>query len=295
MSKRRLLVLGSVLAGSWPALCVAQAPGDACSRLKDAIPAAAIGLPSGGAVIDSADLVAPAPLAMAQLPFGPLPSYLAVVPATPEYCKVLGAIAPVDPKAPPIKFQINLPTEWNGSSVQFGGGGFNGVLITGLGLPPLSPADAPSPLARGFVTYGTDSGHQNAPGVPLQAFALNDEALTNFAYASYKKVRDVAVAVVQRRYGRGPRNLYFVGFSEGGREGLTMAQRYPGDFDGILSGVPVINWVGLQAAGTRAGAAQFGGGWLAPEQVKLVGEAVIAACDKLDGLADGIVSNYDGL
>lgn len=290
----RLLALGVVLAGLVPSVCAAQPAGDACARLKESIPAADIGLPTGGAGIQSAELIGASQLTLADLPFGPLPSYLAVVPAAPEYCKVIGAIAPVDPKAPAIRFQVNLPTQWNGASVQFGGGGFNGVLVSGLGLPPLAPADRPSPLARGFVTYGTDSGHQTAPGAPLQAFALNDEALTNFAYASYKKVRDVAGALMQRRYGRAPAKLYFVGFSEGGREGLTMAQRFPADFDGIISGVPVINWVGLQAAGTRAGLAQFGGGWIDADKVKLVNDAVIAACDRLDGLADGIVSNYEG-
>ena len=157
------------------------------------------------------------------------------------------------------------------------------MLITGLALPPSARPDKPSPLTRGFVTYGTDSGHQNAPGVPLQAFALNDEALVNFAYASYKKVRDVAVELMKRRYGSAPKKLYFMGSSEGGREGLTMAQRFPDDFDGIFSRVPVINWVALQAAGTRAGVAQFGAGWIGPDKVKLVHDAVLAACDARDG------------
>jgi hypothetical protein len=294
MWRRRLMVLAGILAVLSPQLCAAESPDEACARLKESIPAADIGLPNGGATIVSAELKPPTPLTLAELPFKPLPSFLAVVPAAPEYCKVLGTIAPVDPKAPPIRFEVNLPTQWNGSSVQFGGGGFNGTLISGLGLPPLMPADRPSPLVRGFVTYGTDSGHQNAAGVPLQAFALNDEALTNFAYAAYKKARDVAVVLMQRRYGRTPAKLYYVGFSEGGREGLTMAERFPGDFDGILSGVPVVNWVGLQSAGTRAGVAQFSGGWIGPDQVKLVNDAVIAACDQLDGLADGIISNYEG-
>jgi hypothetical protein len=294
MCRRYLIVLGTLLASFYPTLCPAESSNEVCAKLKEAIPAADIGLPTSGAAIELAELAPPAPLTAAQLPFGPLPPYLAVIPATPEYCKVVGSIASVDPKAPPIRFQVNLPTQWNGSSVQFGGGGFNGTLITGLGLPPMALADRPSPLAQGFVTYGTDSGHQNTPGAPPQAFALNDEALTNFAYAAYKKVRDVAVTLMQRRYGHAPAKLYFVGFSEGGREGLTMAQRFPKDFDGILSGVPVINWVGLQAAGTRVGAAQFGGGWLSPDKVKLVGDAVLAACDRLDGLADGIVSNYEG-
>jgi len=115
----------------------------------------------------------------------------------------------------------------------------------------------------------------------------------NFAHASYKKVRDVAVDLMKRRYGQAPRKLYFFGSSEGGREGITMAQRYPADFDGIFSRVPVINWVALQVAGTRAGVAQFGDGWLAPDKVKLVHDAVAAACDALDGLADGIVSDFE--
>jgi Tannase and feruloyl esterase len=293
MAGRRLSALVALLVSLSPALCAAETAGKDCAQLKEPIPAVSIGLPSGGATIDAVEVVAPSPLATADVPFGPPPSYLAVVPAMPEYCKVTGAIAPVDPKAPPIRFQVNLPTQWNGSSLQFGGGGFNGVLITGLGLPVLAPPDSPSPLARGFVTYGTDSGHQNAPGVPLQAFALNEEALTNFAYASYKKVRDVAVALMQRRYGRGPVRLYFAGSSEGGREGLTVAQRFPADYDGVFSSVPVINWVGLQAAGARVGVAQFGKGWLGPEQVKLVHDTVMAACDQLDGLADGIVSNHE--
>ena len=266
-----------------------------CARLAQAIPAFAIALPTRGARIDAATLVPATELALLpKLPFSPAPPEIAVIPAAPEHCQVLGAILPVDPQAPPIRFQVNLPTQWNHDALQFGGGGFNGTLITGLALPPSARPDKPSPLARGFVTYGTDSGHQNAPGVPLQAFALNDEALTNFAYAAYKKVRDVAVDLTQRRYGTAPKKLYFMGSSEGGREGVTMAQRYPGDFDGIFSRVPVINWAALQAAGTRAGVAQFGAGWLAPAKVKLVHDAVLAACDARDGAADGIVSDYLG-
>src|SRR5262245_33681079 len=81
--------------------CVAQTTANDCARLKESIPAASTGLPSGGATIDSAELILATPLAAAQLP---LPPYLAVVPAAPEYCKALGAIAPVDPKAPAIRF-----------------------------------------------------------------------------------------------------------------------------------------------------------------------------------------------
>ena len=184
--------------------------------------------------------------------------------------------------------------QWNGRLVQYGGGGFNGTLTTGLSLLPAARFDTPTPLAQGYMTVGTDSGHQTAQGQPPQAFALNDEALVNFSHASYKKVRDVAVILAWRAYDRRPAKLYFLGSSEGGREGLTMAQRYPADFDGIFSRVPVINWTGLQHAGTRAGLATMGDGWLRPAQVKLVGDAVLAACDARDGLADGVVSDAVG-
>jgi feruloyl esterase len=72
-----------------------------------------------------------------------------------------------------------------------------------------------------------------------------------------------------------------------------MAQRFPADYDGIFSRAPVINWVALMVNFIRIGTVQSGGGWLAPKQVKLVNDAVLAACDQLDGLADGIVSNVD--
>ena len=88
--------------------------------------------------------------------------------------------------------------------MQYGGGGFNGVLITGLSLPPASPFDVASPLAKGFATYGTDSGHETRPGEPPQLFAANEEAFVNFAHASYKKVRDTAVMLIERAYGSKP-------------------------------------------------------------------------------------------
>jgi Tannase and feruloyl esterase len=266
-------------------------PKTACEGLTAPVEALFIGIPSGNASIDSATLVEAAPLAVAER--GPTPASM-VTPATPQYCKVVGRIAPLDAKAPPILFQVNLPTQWNRRSVQYGGGGFNGVLINALGLVPAARFDAPAPLAQGYVTYGTDSGHQNAPGVPPQAFAQNDEALVNFAHASYKKVRDVAVHLMKRAYGRAPDKLYFVGSSEGGREGLTMAQRYPEDFDGIFSRVPVINWTGLQHAGTRNGIATMGAGWIRPAQVKMFHEAVLAACDAADGAKDNIIADPVG-
>src|SRR6516162_5210528 len=221
--------LGAVYAApAAPALAQGAAP---CAALAGrSIEPALIGLPSGPARITSATAE--------RLPASP-----AATDPTVAYCKVLGEIAPLDPAAPPIRFEVNLPEQWNGKAVQYGGGGYNGVLITGL--DPLRDArlDTPVPVARGFATWGTDAGHDATKLSEIQAFALNAEALENYAFASYKKVRDVAVEIVRVRYGAAPRRIYYSGISEGGREGLTMAQRFPADFDGIASGVPAVNFI----------------------------------------------------
>ncbi len=292
-SAMSLVACGSLApsAPSGPISLVAGTGADAakaCAALAVPIGTAAVGLPNGGTTIDSAVMVAASALSVA--PGGPTPA-ARVNPETPANCKVLGRILPVDKTAPPILFQVNLPLSWNGRTVQYGGGGFNGTLISATGLIPSGRFDQASPLAQGYVTYGTDSGHQNAPGVAPQAFAANDEAFVNFAHASYKKVRDVAVALTQRAYGRAPYKLYFVGSSEGGREGLTMAQRYPSDFDGVFSRVPVINWTGLQHVSARAGLTSMGDAWLPRNKVLLVHNAVLAACDEIDGVKDNLVAD----
>ena len=276
------------LATQPPSIALGSDPSLKCASLTGGVASTEIAIPSGAATIDSATWVTATDLVVAER--GPTPASR-VSPATPAFCKILGRIAPVSASAPPIVFQINLPSQWNGRSVQYGGGGFNGTLINAVGLPPAQRFDTPSPLAQGYVTLGTDSGHQTGPKDPPQAFALNAEALENFSHASYKKVRDVAVLITQRAYGRKPDKLYFMGSSEGGREGLTMAQRYPNDFDGIFSRVPVISWTGLQHAGLRDGLAIREDAWLSPAHTKLVHEAVLAACDAADGLVDGLIAN----
>lgn len=259
--------------------------GGRCSALAGkSISTSSIGLPSGPATVLSAVLVTAAPESV---------SGNTLTPATPEYCKVLGSVAPRDPRAQPINFQLNLATRWNGKALQYGGGGFNGVLVSGLApLRDAAPGD-PLPITRGYATFGTDSGHQasTSPASEPGAFALNDEMLENFAYASYKKVRDVAVDLMQSVYGQAPRQLYYFGGSEGGREGLTMAQRFPADYDGIVSVVPVINWTGLFHAFVRNEVPQFGD-WLDAAKTPLIAKATSDACDALDGLADGVVNNY---
>lgn len=276
------LALGLAACGSAPS---SNELGQACAGLAGkSVSASSIGLPSGPATVDSALLVA----AVAESVDGNR-----VTPASPPYCRLLGSVTPRDPQAQLINFQLNLPLQWNGKALQYGGGGFNGVLVTGLApLRDAAPGD-PLPIARGYTTFGTDSGHQASAFAASEpgAFALNDEMLENFAFASYKKVRDVAVELMRAFYGRAPAQLYYFGGSEGGREGLTMAQRFPDDYQGIVSVVPVINWTGLFHAFVSNSVPQFSD-WLAAAKTPLIAKATADACDGLDGLADGIVNNY---
>jgi hypothetical protein len=142
-----MLRLKTAIACSAGAILIAAAwsPAGAAVNCADLaklkISASEIGLPSGGATITSSQ--------MATVPADPLNPG-----TTREYCKVLGAVEPMDPNAPPVNFEVNLPGDWNGKVVQYGGGGSNGVLISGLA--PLRDArrDTPVPVARGFVTWG---------------------------------------------------------------------------------------------------------------------------------------------
>ncbi|MEH7379313.1 tannase/feruloyl esterase family alpha/beta hydrolase [Bacillus sp. JJ1533] len=251
----------------------------ACSNLVGmVIPADDIGLPTSGATITSASLKIVEDLAIKDA----------------EYCEVLGAIHPVDPTAPDINFQINLPTNWNKKFLQFGGGYFNGTVRTGLGNPPAGDRKLGknTPLAQGYVTFGSDSGNSTAP---LDAsFAMNDEALKNFAGDQLKKTKDVALALANVRYNAVPDQVYFAGGSEGGREGLFIVQNFPDEYDGVISVYPVLNWIPKALKDNRDAQALYkndGEGWISPEENDLINETVFNACDSLDGVKDGIISN----
>ena len=102
-----------------------------------------------------------------------------------------------------------------------------------------------------------------------------------------------ASALVRAFYDRAPSKMYFYGGSEGGREALMMAQRYPQDFDGIVSVVPVAYYTGGNLVRAKLAPMQVDGGWINPAKVKMIHKAVVAACDSLDGLADGVIGAYE--
>ncbi|HYS25981.1 MAG TPA: tannase/feruloyl esterase family alpha/beta hydrolase [Vicinamibacterales bacterium] len=280
-------VLFASTAGFWIGAAAAQgaaaAPPGArqrCLALNNLkIPAASIGLPTSGATVVSAAFVTPTDAGN----------------ANGEVCKVLGRIHPVDPIAPDIKFEVNLPTRWNNRMLQMGGGGFDGTLVTGLGGASNQVPASPTPLALGYVTAGSDSGHETAGGFDGR-FALNAESFANFGRLQIKKTHDVAMALVQKRYGASPRHSYFIGGSQGGHEALIAALFYTADYDGIVAHYPAYDITLMHLAAQHRARALFRGPdtWISPDKMKTIATAVYAACDGLDGVTDGIISNVAG-
>ena len=259
----------SVFAGS-----PARADEVSCAGLKSQpVPVTAISLPVSAVKIASA-------------------TYVADAVGTNAFCKVIGEMAPMDPTSWPILFEVNLPTKWNGKAIQYGGGGTNGVLINGLERLRDAPPGTLTPVEQGYVTFGTDAGHPVLKP-DSQAFAVNDEAVTNQAYASYKKVHDLAVHLTKTYYGQAVRRMYFFGASEGGRESLLAVQRYPSDYDGAVAIVPAFTWTAQHLGHYREWELQQDGGWVNRAKLVTLHKAVLAACDGLDGLVDGILSQYE--
>jgi len=228
------------------------------------------------------------------------PRWIEAADPTPAYGVVEGSIFPVDPNGWPINFRVLLPAGWSQRAIQIGGGGMNGIITVREGRNPM--------LNKGFALYGSDAGHHAGsmgfPGgqqaKPLASgptagdeWALNDEAIRNLGYMQMKKTHDAAMVIMERVYGKLPQYNYYVGSSQGGREGLTVAQRYPQDYNGIISNVPIVNFSSLMLAPEliriREKPLQ---NWVTPSKVNAIRAEFLRQCDTLDGLADGIINNY---
>ena len=196
--------------------------------------------------------------------------------AVPTYCKVSGNIAPS------LNFEMRLPQTWNGKLHYGGGGGYNGYL-PGLNLAALN---------MGYADVSSDSGHQGG-NVFSADFALNDtNAAQLFGSLSTPTVMSSALELIKTAYGTAPSRSYFEGCSNGGREALMNVQRYPNLFDGVIARAPAYNWVGLLGQFNRtAKAVSATGSSFTLAKTQLLAKAVRDACDGLDGIVDGVVSN----
>ncbi|MBI4626164.1 MAG: tannase/feruloyl esterase family alpha/beta hydrolase [Verrucomicrobia bacterium] len=180
---------------------------------------------------------------------------------------------------------IALPLKgWNGRFRGTGGGGFVGG----------SPRNLRGPLDLGYAVGATDTGHEGGGG----SFALDANGRLNWqlirdnAYLGIHDMTVVGKALVKAFYGRDPGYSYFVGNSTGGRQGLMEAQRYPNDYNGIVSGCPAINWHRFLLCDLWPQVVMLAAGNLVPkEKLDAATAAAVAACDGLDGVTDGVIDD----
>jgi Tannase and feruloyl esterase len=278
---------GSLALGCVAAAVLAACGGDgeppaqplACAQLAGmTVPASAIALPTTGATVTAATVVAASGTGAA---------------AIAEHCLVSASISPVDATAPKIMLRVAMPTTWNTKALMYGGGGFDGSIPNVAGNVANGPTDQPLPLARGYAVFASDSGHQaGARGSLDGSFGLNEEALRNWGGDALKKTRDTAQFLIKARYAAASTKSYFAGGSTGGREALQSIQRWPNDWDGAIAWYPAWNQASAMLGG-QAGTIALSKPGAYPNSAKrlAVFQAALQACDALDGLSDGIVSN----
>lgn len=242
------------------------APAERCAALKDRN--------LGGAAVESGELVAKGDTLL-KTPFGE-------VKARAAYCKIKAKTS--SGPGSTIKLEVYLPNDWNGKLVGVGGGGLSG----GLAVASLTLGSA---LEQGYAGVATDAGHDDAPDA---AWAINAPIrIKDFGFNANHLGAQAAKAAIEIYYGQPAKKAYFHGCSNGGRDALMLAQRFPQDYDGIVVGAPAANYTGVMASFARNQnlfTSTPGAQSLLPK-LQLLHDAVIQKCDKLDGVADGVLED----
>ena len=197
----------------------------------------------------------------------------------PTFCRVAATLTPSSDSD--IKIEVWLPTSgWNGKLQAVGNGAWTGSIAY--------PAMAEG-LRRGYATTSTDTGHVGGSA----SFGMgHPEKVTDFAYRSEHEMTVTAKAIINKFYGNAPKFSYWTGCSAGGRQAMKAAQMFPNDFDGIIAGSPGLDWSGRTAQAVRiAQALQKEEARITPAKAQVLHSAVVAACDALDGVKDGLIEN----
>lgn len=223
--------------------------------------------------------------------------------AAPEHCLVRLMIGARPSTLPDMGYgtgiEIRLPANWNGRMLFQGGGGMNGVLLPAVGRV----AGHPSALERGFAVVSTDSGHQGRSPIDSR-FGADQQAKLDFAYQAVERATRESKSLLAAYYGRPADRTYYMGCSTGGREALLAAQRLPLEYDGVISGNAARDFTRLVAnqvwslqqvmriAPRGADGKPDPSRAFSDEQLGAVSDAVLARCDALDGLRDGMINDH---
>jgi feruloyl esterase len=200
----------------------------------------------------------------------------------PAFCRVSATARPTSDSD--IRIEVWMPiSEWNGRLLGLGNGGFAGQ----IDYQNLAMA-----MSRGYAATATDAGHTGSPIDATWALG-HPEKVVDFGHRGIHEMTRVAKATARAFYGKPPRRSYFEGCSDGGREALMEAQRYPDDYDGILAGAPANTWTKLLTTAvwhTRA-LTRTPESFIPPAKIPAIAAAVSAACDAEDGVTDRILAD----
>ncbi len=201
----------------------------------------------------------------------------------PAFRRVIGVIKPTNDSN--IKFEVWLPIEgWNGNFRGVGNGGFAGSISHG---------DMAVPLSRGYAVASTDTGHTN-PANGEETWAVgHPEKVIDFGYRAIHEITVKAKAIIKAYYGKAPKFSYFISCSNGGRQALMEAQRYPEDYDGIVAGAPANDWTRLMLTFAFIGQSMLSDAtsYIPASKMKALEAAALASCDAVDGLKDGLIDD----
>src|SRR5262245_61436175 len=197
----------------------------------------------------------------------------------PAFCRVAATVKPTSDSD--IKIEVWMPaSNWNGKFEAVGNGGWNGNIDTNA---------LATGLRKGYATASTDTGHEGGGGVWMQ----NQEKLIDFGYRAVHEMTVKGKALISEFYGSAPKLSYWNGCYAGRRQGLKAAQEYPEDFDGIVAGAPALSATGRAAFSVWIGQNMHKeeASYIPPAKYPAVHDAVLQACDALDGVKDRVIEN----
>jgi feruloyl esterase len=200
--------------------------------------------------------------------------------AAPAYCRVSGLLSPE------VAFEVSLPDKWNGRFYMIGNGGLAGEALDDAGRV----AQRNGALKLGFAFAQTNTGH-DARKEPSGSFVLsNPEKAIDYAYRAVHLTAATAKDMTKDYYGKPVSRAYWNSCSNGGRQGLIEAQRFPEDFDGIVANAPWVDQTGF-TIGAMWNQKALNAAPVTPAKLALVAEKVMAKCDAIDGLKDGLIDD----